>query len=465
VNGARACAAPWRRIVAGAAPVMAWLAHLAVLAVLSVATATGVGAYPLDGYEDTGIRRLEYVRRVVSGELSGAPVPRGARLPTDEVRPRLLLKPGSVKTGSETHFGTDSSVSKWVSDPVFTDPGFSAAIRRALGADAERYGVAVYDLSDPARPVYAEHNGGFRNNVGSVGKLLVALAWFQALADLYPEDLEARGRLLRDTVLAADEFVVRDHHRVTFFDPVTTARQNRVIVPGDRGNLWEWLDWMLSASNNGAAAFVQQQVMLLRHFGADYPPTDEQKARFYAEHGRAARGELFLAAMVEPLERNGFDPAEIRQGSFFTATGNSRVPTTSSYGTPRELVRFLYRLERGQLVDEWSSTEIKRLLYMTQRRIRYASHPVLQDYAVYFKSGSLYRCVPEEGFVCRQYEGNALNLLGSTAIVEGPVPGRRYHYLVAVMSNVLRQNSAVAHQSLALRIHRLIEARHAEVAQ
>jgi hypothetical protein len=413
-----------------------------ILAALGLALhGATAGAYPLDGYEDTGIRRLDYARRVTAGELSGAPVPRGARLASEQVVPRLA----DGEPGLE----------------LVPDPQLSRAIRAALGADAERYGVAVYDLSDPGNPVYAEHNGGFRNNVGSVGKIVVALAWFQALADAYPDDVEARAKLMKDTVLAADAFVVRDHHRVMFFDPATGARESRVIVPGDRGNLWEWLDWMLSASNNGAAAFVQQQVMLLRAFGTDYPPSEADKARFFAETRRAELGALFLDAMVEPLARNGLDPAQLRQGSFFTATGNRHVPTTSSYGTPRELLKYLYLLERGRLVDAWSSTELKRLLYMTQRRIRYASHPVLNDYAVYFKSGSLYRCVPEEGFTCRQYEGNALNLLGSVAIVEGPVPGRQHHYLVAVMSNVLKQNSAVAHQTLALRIHRLIEARHA----
>jgi hypothetical protein len=165
--------------------------------------------------------------------------------------------------------------------------------------------------------------------------------------------------------------------------------------------------------------------------------------------------------MFEPLGRNGLDPEQLREGSFFTRTGNQRVATTSSHGTPRELARFLYKLERGELVDAWSSREMKRLLYMTQRRIRYASHPMLEPYAVYFKSGSLYKCRPEPGFTCRQYQGNELNLLASTAIVEGPVPGRRLHYLVAVLSNVPKVNSAVAHQTLALRIHRLIEARHA----
>ncbi len=52
--------------------------------------------------------------------------------------------------------------------------------------------LAVLDLSDPAKPRYAEHRGDHRQNVGSVGKLVVALALFQALADLYPDDIEAR---------------------------------------------------------------------------------------------------------------------------------------------------------------------------------------------------------------------------------------------------------------------------------
>ena len=124
------------------------------------------------------------------------------------------------------------------------------------------------------------------------------------------------------------------------------------------------------------------------------------------------------------------------------------------------LVHLLLLMEQGRLVDDYSSTELKRLLYMTQRRIRYASHPALNEYAVYFKSGSLYSCKPEEGFRCRKYMGNKLNLLASLAVVEGPATSLDYHYLVVVSSNVLYVNSAVAHQTLAMRIHRMIEARH-----
>ena len=135
-----------------------------------------------------------------------------------------------------------------------------------------------------------------------------------------------------------------------------------------------------------------------------------------------------------------------------------------SYGTPRELIKVLLSLEKGQLVDEFSSREIKRLLYMTERRIRYVSHPALNDSAVFFKSGSLYSCEPEEGFRCGKYQGNKRNTLASVAIIETEKEGRDLHYLVVVISNVLRVNSAVAHQTLGLRIHRMIEARHAAPA-
>ena len=57
--------------------------------------------------------------------------------------------------------------------------------------------------------------------------------------------------------------------------------------------------------------------------------------------------------------------------------------------------------------------------------------------------------------------GNRRNILASLAIVEAPAENPEYHYLVVVQSNVLRVNSAVAHQTLAARIHKLIVAQHA----
>ncbi|MGW8323273.1 MAG: hypothetical protein ACWGSD_17120 [Thermodesulfobacteriota bacterium] len=105
------------------------------------------------------------------------------------------------------------------------------------------------------------------------------------------------------------------------------------------------------------------------------------------------------------------------------------------------------------MVDAWSSLEIKRLMYMTAWRIRYAASPALVNAAVYFKSGSQYKCKPEPDFNCGKYMGNVENYMNSVAIVEHP-DGRTY--LVALMSNVLRKNSAVEHQSLATYIDRIL---------
>jgi hypothetical protein len=408
----------------------------------ALAMVGSAGAYPIDGYGHSEIRRVEYTWRVYNGEVPGTPLPPGATRRLAEVVPRYA-------GGGAPPFSLEPDVE------------LSREITAVLGDEAPEYAVALMDLSDPDNPVYAEHNGDVRRNVGSVGKLVIAVAWFQALADVYPDDIAARERLLRETVITADEFVISDHHKVLFFDPATNARTWRTIEVGDTGTIWEWLDWMLSASNNSAASTMQKQTMLLKRFGRDYPPTPEQEAEFFSEYDYNARGDLFLSLMNDGLTRNGIDVELFRQGSFFTRVGKQKVRGTNSYGNVRELVRYLYLVERGELVDAWTSTELKRLLYMTQRRIRYASHPVLNPYAVFFKSGSLYSCQPEEGFVCKQYQGNKLNLLASVAIVEGPVPDEDYHYLVAVSSNVLRKNSAVAHQTLALRIHRMIEARHA----
>jgi hypothetical protein len=78
---------------------------------------------------------------------------------------------------------------------------------------------------------------------------------------------------------------------------------------------------------------------------------------------------------------------------------------------------------------------------------------------VYFKSGSYYQCHSGPRG-CRKYAGDKTNRLGSVAIVESPAGAPVHRYLVVVMSNVLSVNSAVAHQTLAMRIHRMIEQAH-----
>ena len=398
-------------------------------------------AYPLDAYPATGIRRIEAARLAVLGKMRGRRQPPGALLPTSLVDLRLLDHPNLV-----------------LPEP---DPEFTARLLELLGDKADGYGVAVLDLSDPDHPRLAEHRADFKQNVGSVGKIAVAVAVFQALADLYPDDIEARIRLLREAIITADEFIQKDHHEVRIWNPDTGDLTVRQLQQGDQGSLWEYLDWTLSASSNAAASMVMKTAMLLKHFGRDYPVSNDEADRFFKETSRKQLRELYEQTFLAPLTRNGLDLQYFRQGSFFTRYGKQRVPTGyNSYGTARELMRLLLLMEQGRLVDIFSSREIKRLLYMTGRRIRYASSPPLNDSAVYFKSGSLYSCKAEPGFKCKKYHGNVKNYMNSVAIVETPAGINRLFYMATLISNVLYKNSAVDHQTLATYIHRMIEADH-----
>jgi len=398
-------------------------------------------SYPLDGYKETGIRRVEGARLANEGlAIGGFQLP-GALLTTEQVDIRLLDHPDLQ-----------------LPPP---DPEFTSQVIALLGGNDNAYGVAVLDLTDPNQPVYAEHRGDYSQNVGSIGKTLVALGLFQALADAWPDDLQRRRDILRDTVITADDFAYRDHHMVRFFDVESRMLTRRTIQEGDQGSLWEYLDWMLSVSSNSAAAMVMRDAMLLRHFGKTYPVPEEQIHAFFHATPGAELTRLFQQTFWEPVTRNGLPLDQIRQGSFFTAQGKKNVNGGgNSYANARTLMEFMLKMEQGQLVDPWSSRQFKRLLYMTERRIRYASAPVLNEAAVYFKSGSLYKCKEEEGFRCTTYRGNVINYMNSVAIIEQDLRGVKLHYIVIVISNVLRKNSAEDHQALGAGIHRLIRQRH-----
>jgi len=413
---------------------------LVLLAVALLAPVTRLAAYPLDGYAETGIRRVEGARLAHEGLAEGGTQPPGALLSTEQVDLRLL--------------GRDIQLPP-------ANPDFTADIVALLGENVDRYGIAVLDLTDPDKPRYAQYREDLKQNVGSVGKLLVALGLFQALADTYPDDFDRRESVLRDTVVTADNFSVSDHHTIRLFNVETRELIRRPMAIGDKGSLWEYLDWMLSVSSNSAAAMVMRDAMLLRHFGTDYPVSEERIKAFFSTTPAAELTKLFQQTFWEPITRNGLPLDRIRQGSFFTRQGKANVSGGGdSYATPRTLMEFLVKMEEGKLVDEWSSRQLKRLLYMTERRIRYASSPELNNAAVYFKSGSLYQCGPEEGFTCKPYHGNIRNFMNSVAIVEEDVEGVQLRYLVVVISNVLRKNSAVDHQTLGTRIHQLIKKYH-----
>ncbi len=399
------------------------------------------GAYPLDGYKETGIRRVEGARMANEGIVPGRKQPAGALLSTDEVDLRLL-----------DYRDMDLPV---------PDTVFSKQLVKMLGSSAPNYGIAVLDISDPEHPVYGEHRGDYRQNTGSVGKLIVALGLFQALADAWPEDLERRREVLKNTIVTADDFSISDHHKIRVFNVETRTLTRRTMPVGERGSLWEYLDWTLSVSSNSAAAMTMREAMLLKQYGKDYPPPEAEIQRFFKDTPAKELTALFQRTFFDPITRNGLDINQVRQGSFFTHVGKKKVNGGgNSYGTARELVKLTLRMEQGRLVDEFSSREIKRLLYMTERRIRYASAPALRDSAVYFKSGSLYSCKKEEGFTCGKYKGNKKNYMNSLAIIETTSDGYQLDYIAGLISNVLRVNSAVEHQTFGMRIHRMIEKAH-----
>ena len=213
--------------------------HLGAVALAAAALSSDPAlAYPLDGYPETGIRRLEGMRLANEGVVKDVKQPPGAMLGLKDVDLRLLGQTFDLPAP----------------DPVFTQ-----RVDGILTGSMDDYGLAVLDLTDPARPRYAEHRGDHRQNVGSVGKLVVALALFQALADTYPGDVDARKRVLKDTVVTADGFSQYDSHTVRIFDPKTRTLTRRAVQIGDRATLYEWVDWMLSPSSNSAAGMVMRE--------------------------------------------------------------------------------------------------------------------------------------------------------------------------------------------------------------
>lgn len=397
-------------------------------------------AYPLDGDQHTSISRLEGYRLVQEGKIRGLHLEKGALLNTEQIDLRLQDNPSLTLPAVDEQFQKD--VLAW------------------LGKNADEYTISVLDLTQPDLPRYAEHHGGREFSPGSVGKLMVAVALFQVLADIYPNDIAAREQILRNSIIVADKFIRYDEHDVPIWNAKRQQLIYRPLQEGDTANLWSYLDWMLSASSNAAASMVMKQLLLIKHFGKRYPIPESEADAFYQNTSKAQLGRVLTETMQRGVNGSDLNTKKLHQGKFFTREGKRRVAGLRSYATPRELMRFLLHLEQGKVVDTFSSREIKRLMYLTQKRIRYASHPALNNAAVYFKSGSLYGCHSQPGYKCEKYKGNRINLLNSVVIVESPAGAEQpLFYMVVVSSNVLKENSAVAHQTLALRLHRLIEKR------
>ncbi len=423
---------------------MRTLAFVAALAAAAFTTAgrPGPDPYPLDGYEYTGIRRLRAYDLMQEGKMPGnLRLQPGARLASEAIRLRMIDEGRSYDLGAHT--------------PL--DPELQKGLERAIGRHPS-YRAAILDITDPAQPRFAGIRPDEGYIPGSVGKILVMTAIFNELKRLHPDDVRAREALLRNTRISADRFVIPNSHAVPVVDDEFKSVAHRAIRVGDVFTLWEWIDHMISPSSNAAGSIVWKQALLMNAFGHAYPPSPEEEEQFFKTTPPTELTERAIRVLEEPLVEMGVDTAGLRQRTFFTATASRIVPGRSSLATPRQLVRWMLKVEQGKAVDRWSSLEMKKLLYFTRRRYRYAASPSLANAAVYFKSGSLYRCVKEEGYQCGQYRGNAENLMHSVAIVESPATGERQRvYMVSIMSNVLKLNSAAEHAEIASKIERLIQ--------
>jgi len=415
----------------------------AVLALL-LASAAAFG-YPLDGAGRTGIRRLTGYALANAGKI----------------RQTVKLPPGALAKLSEVTLhlkGVNEAFDITPQTP--RDPQLQAGLEKIFAGRDPSYNVALLDITDPGKPRYAALRADQKYIPGSVAKLFVASGVMGELKRIFPNDTAAREKLLRETIVAAEPVVYRDGKTVPFYNDGHEAILNRRLETGDKFNVYEWLDHMLSQSSNAAASQVWKESVLMREYGAVYPqmrtPEGAKKAdAWIATLPAAERIAKSLAPQQDALTASGLDIGKLRVGTFFTSGGGKQFPGSGSYATPNELLRWLVRVEQGRLVDAWSSLEMKRLIFFARPRYRYSSSPALANARVYFKSGSLFQCTPEPGFRCLQYRGNKTNLMHSVAIVEsqGKV------YLVAMMSNVLRLNSAVEHQTIATFIERLVQGR------
>lgn len=410
-----------------------------LIVVLSASAFTTYKYYPIDGYERTGIKRLKRLELIKSGELKDA----------------TALPAGALKSYSDIQLNLLSRKSDSAMGLMQVNEDFQKEISALFRGLDKSYSLTVLDMSDPENVRYAERNETAGYQPGSVGKLAVLLGLFTQLEKIYPDSFEKRTELLKNKSVKAGVWGLTDEHTIPIYNIEKNTLVKRQVIASDVFSLYEWADHMLSVSNNGAASIVWREVLLMAAFGEKYPDlTQEETDAYFKETPKKELTDLSNDVVNLPLRDLGITSDEWRLGSFFTRGANTYVGDKGgSIGSPQGLMKFLVQLEQGKVVDEASSLEMKRLMYMTDRRIRYAQSPALKEAAVYFKSGSLYKCDRSKGEACGKYMGNVTNFMNSVIIVEHPDNCR---YMVVLMTNVLRKNSASDHMYLAGNIDKII---------
>ena len=410
---------------------------ITIIAIIMMAFVGETVAYPWDGFSMTAIRRLVRLQLIMEGIINDTkPVP-GAQKTLEEIKLNLMNEKG---------------------DSLDVFPAFSPALQKSINSlfpnMDESYSLCVLDITPgkPLRYAYRQEKRGFMP--GSVAKLAVLAGLFSELEKLHPDSFEKRQELMKNRMVRAGKWANFDEHTIPVYNLTTQKLVKKVVQENDTCSLYEWADHMVSVSNNAAASIVWKEAMLMRAYGANYPPSAEQEAMFFRDTPKSQLRDLAIGVVNEPLRKMGITTDEFRLGSMFTRDAKAMVPgaggtTASPYG----MMKFLVAMERGKIVDSTSSLEIKRLMYSTDRRIRYAASTALNNAAVYYKSGSLYKCIVEEGFLCKKYMGNVDNYMNSVVVVEQPDGSI---YMVTLMSNVLRKNSANDHFALASQIDKIV---------
>lgn len=393
-------------------------------------------AYPIDGYSYTGIDRLFYQYKVYMDSTQQTRLDSGALLTMKDIK--LNLAGHNVQWPEE-------------------DADLQAKIISIFRYLEPQYSISIMDITDPNNLRYASLRDHVGYQPGSVAKMIAAVGLFDALYQVYGDDWETIRGILYTKMVRGNDFAIYDHHTIPIYDKEKDKYYNRKAEPSDVFSLYEWLDHMFSKSNNGAASIVMREMLLVHILDKQYEcASQEELDEVIADTPRAVLGDLTEDLTNCALEGIGIDRDEYRLGGMFTSGAEKHVPRQGgSIGTTKGLMKFLFAMEQGTIINKDISLELKRLMYLTDRRIRYAGSYAIENDAVYFKSGSLYSFKPEPGFVKKKYAGNRYNYMNSVAIVEKQDSTQR-KYMVALMSNVLRKNSVGEHYALAKRMDDLI---------
>ena len=412
------------------------LIYIPVLVLITAFTVPTL--YPIDGYERTGIARLSYLQKIVRDSIDYNRIPPGAYLSMKDIKLNLT----TYKDSAKVLMNPDADLQGKISQLFY-------------GLD-KSYSLSVLDMTDSTNVKYAARNEDRGYQPGSVGKLAILIAIFDQLEKMCPDDWNTRLSMLKYKRVKGGPFAVYDHHTIPVYDLETEKLVKRQTSQNDVFSLFEWIDHMLSVSNNGAASVVYREALLMAAFGSDYfDLTDEEAMDWFKETDRSVVTQMANDVVNKPLRELGISEDEWRLGGFFTNGAERFVGRAGgSIGSPKGLMKFLISLEQGKVIDSLSSLEMKRLMYLTDRRIRYAHSSRLDSAAVYFKSGSFYKCDRTKNPNCGDYAGNVFNYMNSVIIVEHPDGGPKY--MVCLMTNVLNKNSASDHMYLASRIDKAL---------